>query len=198
MAPLTSITSGEIYEMTKLDLDLGKFPSEKLSHTHLFRSLWQDILSKTTDPAESPVAIDSFISLSLCDLHWKDNLSVTQIQKYRQEKRNVLVSHPPDIILVDHGSPAKDQYGLHRQVTEFWSYICINRYWVDEWAGVVESKMELAQRLGLSLELLIRAIVLHEMGHWTMTLVRLSCHRLVIQYSHICLDNWPLATSTCR
>jgi hypothetical protein len=175
---LTSITCGEIYEMKKCDLDLGKSPSEKLSPTHSFRSLWQDILSKITDPAES--SIDTFISLSLHNPKWKDNLSVTEIEKYRQEKRSVLVSHPPDIILVNHGSPAKDQYGLHRRVSEFWSYICINRYWVDEWAAAVESKMELTRRLGLSLELLVRATVLHEMAHWTMTLVHLSCCHLVI------------------
>jgi hypothetical protein len=121
--------------MEKCDLDLGKFPSEKLSPTHSFRLLWQDILSKITDPAESPVPTDTFISLSLHNSKWRDNLSVTEIEKYRQEKRSVLVSHPPDIILVDHGSPAMDQYGLHRQFSEFWSYICINRYWVNEWCG---------------------------------------------------------------
>lgn len=89
----------------------------------------------------------------------------------RLEIRDLLRSHPPDVVVV---SGLKDAYSSHLMLPNVWQLICISEEYVDLWMNAEKDSIQ-----ELSLTALLKTCIDHEAAHWLFTLVSIfSYYRL--------------------
>ena len=97
-------------------------------------------------------------------------LSHSNIAVHHERVINLFRDNPPDLFVLEQPIQA---YGIHLRRQP---YICIGKYWVDQWT--LAMKFDPNRRLALALDTVIRATLVHELALWISTLVSKSCHYL--------------------
>lgn len=167
MTPVTSTTTGKIFQISRSDFIAGITPSNELSADHPFTAFWLDFRTKITTPRGCEPLIDAYVSIFLRNENWHDGLSLSELASHGDRIINLIRNNPPDLLILD--QPAQDGYGLHLQQQGHWPYICITKFWFDQWT--LAMAFDPKRRLALALEAVLRATLAHEFSHWIFTLV---------------------------
>jgi hypothetical protein len=162
MASITSTSTGELFESTVADIELGTVPTTCLSPTHPIRIFWQDLLNDLITPGFCDPVVDAYIAVFTGDSQWRIAASPTVIVKRRCQIRNILRDNPPNVVVVD--QPIGEGYGFHHRSPSMWPFICITKLYVDRWAAAQDD-------IKLALKVVLDATFKHELGHWYCTLV---------------------------
>jgi hypothetical protein len=162
MASITSTSTGELFESTVADIELGTVPTTCLSPTHPIRIFWQDLLNNLITPGFCDPVVDAYIAVFTGDSQWRIAASPTVIVERRCQIRNILRDNPPNVVVVD--QPIGEGYGFHHRSPSMWPFICITKLYVDRWAAAQDD-------IKLALKVVLDATFKHELGHWYCTLV---------------------------
>lgn len=96
-----------------------------------------------------------------------DGLSHLELASRIEQVVNIIRDHPPDVLILD--QPANAGYcGLH--LPDRWPYICVSKFWVDQWT--LAMAFDPKRRLALALESVLRGTLVHEVAHWLFSLVK--------------------------
>jgi hypothetical protein len=165
--PPNSTTTGKIFQMSRSDFVSGVAPTVELPADHPFCGLWQDFRTKITTPYNCDHLIYTFVSVFLKNERWKDGLSHVELAVHVERIVDLIRNHPPDLLILD--QPAEAGYGLHLGQQGTSQYICLTKHWFDEWTLAMAFGQD--RRLALALEAVVKATLVHKLGHWIFALV---------------------------
>jgi len=169
MTAVTSTTTGKIFQISHADFTSGVTPTDELPVNHPLSTLWPDFQTKICTPDNCPRLLHAYISIFLRNDQWSNGLSFMERAERYDQITKIICDHPPNLLILD--QPAQAGYGLHLREPGKWPYICITKFWVQEW--VIAMAFDPRRRLALALEALLRATLVHELSHWIFTLVSL-------------------------
>jgi hypothetical protein len=167
MTPVASTTTGKIFQISHSDFIAGVTPTNELSTDHPFCAFWLDFRTKITTPRNCERLLDAYISVFLGNKNWADGLSLLELASHGDQIINIIRNNPPDLLILD--QPVQAGYGLHLRQPGRWPYICVTKFWFDQWT--LAMAFDPNRRLALALEAVLRATLAHEFSHWIFTLV---------------------------
>lgn len=167
MTPVTPTTTGNVFQISWSRFIAGLVPTNELSRDHPFIAFWVDFRTKILTRKNCQPLLEAYVLVFLGNEKWMDGLSHLELASRIEQVVNIIRDHPPDVLILD--QPANAGYcGLH--LPDHWPYICVSKFWVDQWT--LAMAFDPKRRLTLALESVLRGTLVHEVAHWLFSLVK--------------------------